>query len=57
MNNDEWIKLNHPEFTEHQIKKFKDLVHMYYGYEVQINAGSANIERCRQLAAIGVTRK
>ena len=57
MNNDEWIKLNHPEFTENQIKKFKDLVQMYYGYEMQINAETANCERCRRLAAIGATRR
>ncbi len=56
MNNDEWLQQNHPDFTKQQINRFKELMQKYYGYELAINPASANIERCRKLAAIGAKK-
>jgi hypothetical protein len=50
MNNDEWLRQNHPDFTPAQIHRFKDLVQMFYGYELQTDSGTADIERCRAQA-------
>lgn len=55
MTNDEWVKINEPNFTERQIERFKEETATYYAYDLAyLGKERTDINRCRKLAAAWV---